>query len=76
MHAFDLHAPEIKYVKYADNTCFLISLSYALFYDNENVAENSVVSRLSSYLSFETVDFKNMIMFSSDILTDSVRNTG
>ena len=47
MHAFDPHAPEIKYVQYGENTCVLVSLGSALFAANEHVAGNAVVSRFS-----------------------------
>ena len=61
MHAFDPHATEVKYVQEDENTCFSISLDSALFAANENVAEHSVVSRISSYLSCDIVGFISRI---------------
>ena len=46
------------------------------FYMNEHVVEHAVVSQLSSYLSCDTVGFKNRINFDCDILTDTVINKG
>ena len=42
--------------------------------ENENVVEHAVLSRLSSYLSCETIVHMNRISFSTNILTDHVRN--
>ena len=74
MHDYDPHAPEIKYVQDDKNTCVFISLDYSFFTVNEHVVEHSVVSRLSSSLSCETVGFINRIKFASNILTDRVIN--
>ena len=38
MHAFDTHAPEIKYVQDDKNACVLGGLDCALFTVNEHVA--------------------------------------
>ena len=76
MHSFYPHAPEIIYVQYYNNTCFLISLASYFFDANENVAEHDVVSWFLSYLSCDNIGFKNSIKFDSDILTDCVRNKG
>ena len=46
------------------------------FYMNEHVVEHAVVSRLLSYLSCDTIGFKNRIKLASDILTDCARNKG
>ena len=63
MHAFDPHAPEIKYVQDDENTCCLGSLASDLFDVNEYVVEHDVVHRISPYLSCYNVDFKNSIKF-------------
>ena len=47
MHAFDPHAPEIKYVQDDENTCCLGSLASDLFSSNKHVAEHAVMSLLS-----------------------------
>ena len=76
MNAFNPHVPEIKYFQDDEYTCVFGSLASALFAENENFAENAVVSQLSSYLSCDTVGFMNRINIFSDILTDCVRNKG
>ena len=76
MYAFDPHSPEIKYVTDEKHTCFLNSLDSDLLAANENFAQHAVVPRLLSYLSCDTVGFKNSISFSSDILKDRVTNKG
>ena len=76
MHGFHTSSPEIKYVQYDENTCVLSHLDSDLFAVNEHVAEHAFVSRLSSYLSCDTMGFMNRIKFASDILTYHVRNTG
>ena len=49
-------------------------LDYYFFDVNENVVEHATLLQLSSFLSCDTVGYMNMIKFSSNILTDSVRN--
>ena len=43
---------------------------------NENIVKHAVVSQLLSSLSCDTVGFINRVKFSSDILTERVRNKG
>ena len=74
IHVFDPHATEIKYVQYDNNHCWLSILDSDFFAENKHVAEHAVVSRLSSSLSCDSVGFRIRIRFSSDILTDRVRN--
>ena len=76
MHNFHHHAPEIKYVQDENNNFCLCGMDSALFAANKHVAENAIVSRLSSSLSCDTVGFKNRIKFDSDILTYNVINNG
>ena len=42
MHACHIHAPLIKYVQDAENTCGFSSLDSGLFAANEHVAEHAV----------------------------------
>ena len=74
MRAFYPNAPEIKCVQDDKNTWILSSLDSDLFVADEHVTENTVLSQLSSFLSYDTVGFINRNNFSSDILTDCVRN--
>ena len=76
MHDFHPHALEIEYIQDEENKCCLSIMDSALFAANENVTDNDVVSRLSSYFSREKLGFKNMIRFTIDILADRARNNG
>ena len=79
MHDFHPHTPEITFFHNKDNTCVLISLDCALFSENEHVVEHeqhAVLSRISSYLSWEIVCYMNRIRFATEIPTYHVRNKG
>ena len=76
MHDVHTHAPKIEYVQDDKNTCVLSNMDSDLFAVNEHVAENAVMSRLSWYLSCDTVDFMNRINFNIDILTYRVIKKG
>ena len=76
MHDFHPQEPEIKYVQNEDNNCFSSILESALFAANEYVAEHTVLSRLSQYLSCDTIVYIKRIRFATKILTDYLRNKG
>ena len=73
---FHHNDPAIKYVQHDKNIFVFSSLASAMYNARENVAEDTIDSRIKSYFKSESLGYLYRIKFANRIITDCVREEG